>query len=161
MKLDFVDEAIHDIIGKDSPVVEGLGLPEASGSDVFFSIEPPVPVAQTERSSTISSRKRKRQEVQLQDDDDIITLKKQLLKAEIYKTKVDAYKSKIEIYKLEIELGLPPSEFTEQIYIEKEKNLDAEENLEKRILNLDCYWISLLYIKFLGISWYNYNKNTN
>ena len=133
MVLDAVDEAIHDIIGKESPIVEGLGLPEASGSDVFIPTSEPCEIeTPTPRSTTFSSRKR----LGNSEDDDLTSLKKKLLEVEIISHKIDIRKKQIELYKLEIEVGLPPSEFTKTIYIEKEKNLLETSS---RILDLDDY----------------------
>lgn len=101
-KLDDVDQAILDIIGTDSPVVNGLDLPETGGD--------PGLVAQAERdrqARNICAKKRSLRNDSA-NESEMNRLKKELLRIEIHKTK-------LEILKLENELGLPCSKYTKSI----------------------------------------------
>jgi len=112
MQLDEADELILDIIGKESAVLNGLPIAESSGTDEAATVLEIAPLTSEEGNEiqvetsqpplpTIATRKRK---VGVPDEE-LVELKKQLFKVEIYK-------KRLELYELESKLGVPESEFT-------------------------------------------------
>jgi len=113
MQLDEADEVILDIIGKESAVLNGLPIPESSGTNEALTVlEEAIPNTSVEENEqqgnflsspqpSVPTRKRK---VGVRDEE-LVELKKKLFKIEIYK-------KSLEVFELESKLGLPQSEFT-------------------------------------------------
>lgn len=127
-----------DIVGTDSPVLDGFPIPEPSGTDeavlsrpveqqqqqqvVHEESPPPVPQAPPSRGAVAKSRNFSRKKT-AKDVNDIEALKcqKMILEMELLKLKIDLterekYKSEIQLYSMEKEHCLPPSAITSYLY---------------------------------------------
>lgn len=141
--LDEVDLIILDILGKNSKVVDGLGLPE-SGCNIMLASEseteavdditsdkwknppPPISITATEKihdtisacsssihNSSFGSRKRKSKSESVPSNKKVCANEAEELRVELFKAEI--YHRKLQILKLEKELGLPYSAFTRDI----------------------------------------------
>ncbi|KAJ3655792.1 hypothetical protein Zmor_014905 [Zophobas morio] len=89
-KLTDVDEEVLDVLDKESPAIHGLGLEPQPMSEDIIEI-------QETATAGHETNKEKKEKLQME-----------LLKVEIYKTRLEARQ-------LEISLGLPESEFTKDL----------------------------------------------
>lgn len=108
--LDELDDAIIEILGNESPIIDGIGLPEADGMvhEVIVDVEKG---EENKKSNKLSASKRKR--IPFED------LKKELLETEIYK-------NKLKILKLEKEMNLEISKFTKDFKSMEESQIENE-----------------------------------
>ncbi|XP_050295751.1 uncharacterized protein LOC126735715 [Anthonomus grandis grandis] len=107
---------ILDIVGKESPIICGLGVSESFEVAQTQSTETPVPNETVHPSGhecgpSTSRKARKRKVVESTGESDD---KNEKPKLQIEHIKLQIYKTKLEILKLEKDLGLPFSEFTSQ-----------------------------------------------
>lgn len=113
------DLIILEIIGLDSPVLEGLPIPEASGTDQEVLVEPPVapptnvdnPPSNTEANSSVQGCRRQRaRRYTVADDEDDLELKKKKLMLQVEGIELDNHKRVLELMDFERKLLLEPSQ---------------------------------------------------
>lgn len=125
-KLDEIDDMVLKIIGKDSPVIEGLNMPESSGSNVNLPTidNPTPPTPSPHENGPESSRPRKKSrfsvcETKISEEFNDLKKQKIRLELELATNKIEIAKRELdlEIFKLERELNIQqPSNFTLPFY---------------------------------------------
>ena len=121
-QLDEVDNAIFDIIQKDSVILDGLNLPESHEEIVTEIADVEVMINENSPKENRQKRRKLSQPPRPSDDNTEITkLKIELLKVEIYHRKLQSLK-------LERELGLLPSAITSDITQEEIGTILLAEN---------------------------------
>ncbi|KAL1516191.1 hypothetical protein ABEB36_000110 [Hypothenemus hampei] len=125
LKINEVDSSIFDIIDSESPVLDGIDIPESSGimdAQDFASLSN---IISASKSPTPNTAKKRKETLPKNDkSDNIKKLKEELISIEIYK-------NKLEVLKLERELNLPMSVFT--------KDLEVNSTIKQNIFNCDIY----------------------
>lgn len=120
---------ILKIIGKDSPAIDGLQIPESSGSNET-QVSVPVFTAETPPQPQNPIRRKSHPPVDLSND--LFDFKKQkmeidvdIAKEKLQIAKREKYKLDLELLKLEKELNIQPSEFTLPLYLQNARVIDV------------------------------------
>ncbi|KAF2889268.1 hypothetical protein ILUMI_16905 [Ignelater luminosus] len=124
-----MDTIVYDIIGKDSPVFDGLSIPESSGSNSFVVSNKPIDDVRGEEESissvssskvtrTVGSKGVKRFRLRETNNEEQ-QLKIQKLKEQSTACTLENHKRHLEIIELENRLSLPPITIDQRIFSKK------------------------------------------
>ncbi|KAL1493553.1 hypothetical protein ABEB36_009257 [Hypothenemus hampei] len=131
-----IDVLVLDILGKDSPIIKGLGVADSSdgNNNNVDGCGEAIEVLKKKRKVIVTNSKfTNQQKVQKDINDlkkDINDLKKEKVRLEILQLEMANYKLKLELLQKERELGLTPSQYTSDIET-------TEENIQNVIFIAD------------------------